>query len=71
MKHNESKSTMLDDNGKICTECRLLPCGGGGNVIVGYSSFLKEIKFRLERIHDGVPFDLPKWESLEIYFPEK
>jgi hypothetical protein len=56
-----------DDHDKPCDEMRLLPYGGGGNLIVGYQSYRKEIAFREERIKSGVPFELPKWEDLEVY----
>lgn len=48
-------------------ETRLLPTGGGGNVIVCIHHYHKEIAFRRERIAAGVPFDLPTWESLKVY----
>ncbi len=48
-------------------EVRLLPTGGGGNVIVCYGCFLKEMRFRRDRAAGGVSFDLPRWEELELY----
>ena len=46
---------------------RLLPIGGGGNVIVCQGHYETELQFRRERIAAGVPFDLPEWESLRVY----
>lgn len=59
--------TITDDYDHPCTETRLLPYGGGGNIIVGRESYEKEMAFRRERIRAGVPFDLPSWESLRVY----
>ena len=56
-----------DDYGILCYERRLLPYGGGGNIIVGEESYKKEMAFRRERIKAGVPFDLPSWKSLKVY----
>lgn len=64
-----SKQLYQDDHDHLCTETRLLPYGGGGNIIVGRESYEKEMRFRRERIANGVPFDLPKWEELSIYQP--
>ena len=58
---------IYDDHDKPCTEVRLLPIGGGGNVIVGRQSYEKEMAFRRERIAAGVPFDLPSWDDLRVY----
>lgn len=57
----------IDDHDRPCDELRLLPYGGGGNILVGHESYLKEIAFRKERIRAGAEFDLPKWEDLTIY----
>jgi len=51
-------------------ETRLLPIGGGGNVIVCFTHWEYELRFRRERIAAGVPFDLPEWKSLAIYGTE-
>ena len=48
-------------------EVRLLPYGGGGNIITCFGHYIKEMAFRKERIAAGVDFDLPTWESLKIY----
>lgn len=61
---------ITDDHGRRCTEVRVLPIGRSGNIIVGRTSYEAEMSFRRERIAEGVPFDLPKWEELEIYKPE-
>jgi hypothetical protein len=60
--------TMTDDHNHEVTEARLLPTGGGGNVIVGRQAYEKEMRFRRERIAAGAPFELPAWESLKVYF---
>jgi len=64
---------MLDDYDRECLECRILPVGGGGNIICGIMSYCKEIAFRKVRNDDlaeCLHFDLPSWRSLEIYFPK-
>lgn len=60
--------TQQDDLGFESVEIRILPTGGGGNILVGRQGYEKEMAFRRERIKAGVPFDLPKWEDLEIYW---
>jgi hypothetical protein len=58
------------DNDK-CTnpngQVRLLPTGGDGAVIVCRSCFEHEMRWRQERIRQGVQFDLPTWDSLKVY----
>ena len=58
-------------DGTRCTdpnsEVRVLPYGGGGNLIVCKACYEHEIKFRKERIAAGVQFELPTWKSLEVY----
>jgi len=56
-----------DHGHTTASEVRLLPTGGGGNVIICQRHHATEIKFRKERIAEGVPSDLPKWESLKVY----
>ena len=56
-----------DDHGLLCAERRLLPTGGGGNIIVGFISYKKEMEFRVSRIAAGVHYELPDWKSLKIY----
>lgn len=63
----EIEGNSCDHGHQTAGEVRLLPIGGGGNVIVCRSHYLHEIQFRLKRIADGVPFDLPEWESLTVY----
>lgn len=48
-------------------ETRLLPYGGGGNIITCYQHYLTELAWRKERIADGVPYDLPAWDELRRY----
>jgi hypothetical protein len=62
-----AKQFSFDDHGNFCEEVRVLPIGGGGNILVGFLSYKKEMEFRVERIAAGVPFDLPDWDSLEVY----
>lgn len=57
-----------DPNGEI----RVLPTGGSSNALLCYTCFLHEMQFRRERnkeLAEDCVFDLPKWESLEIYDP--
>lgn len=60
--------TMEDDHGIPSAEIRVLPTGGSGNALVGRRGYEKEMTFRRERIRAGVPFDLPTWESLRVYW---
>lgn len=69
-KRQMKTETMTDDHGHECAEVRKLPTGGGGNILCGRAAYEKEMRFRRERIKAGAPFDLPTWESLEVYFPE-
>ena len=52
-------------------EVRVLPIGNGpyhGNLILCKSCHAHELDFRRERNAEvAAPFDLPAWESLEIY----
>ncbi len=64
------KQTMTDDHGNEETEVRVLPIGGDGNILTGHTGYLKEMAFRRERIKAGAPFDLPRWEDLEIYWKD-
>jgi hypothetical protein len=58
---------IIDDYQRECSETRILPIGGGGNLIVGRQSYEREMRWRKQRIDDGVPFDLPAWNDLAIY----
>lgn len=60
-------NTFTDDFGRKCSELRLLPYGGSGNILVGRASFDKEIQYRKEEIAKGRTFDLPTWDSLKIH----
>ena len=56
-------------------EVRLLPLNKdqGSNLIVCFNHYLEEIKWRKMRniaLGDFAKFDLPTWESLEIYTGE-
>lgn len=68
---NAIPETMTDDHGDECREVRILPIGGGGNILCGRRGYEREMRFRRDRIKDGVPFDLPSWDSLKVYFPEQ
>jgi hypothetical protein len=62
----------LNCNGDKCSpfgskQVRWLPTGGGANAIYCKLCYLHEIEFRKYRISQGVPYELPKWEDLEIY----
>ena len=59
--------TLYDDHDRPCSEMRLLPIGGGGNIHVCRQSYEQEMKFRRERIAAGAHFELPAWEDLEMY----
>ena len=56
-----------DHNHATSGEVRILPYGGGGNLIVCRAHYEAEMRFRRERIAAGVTFELPEWESLEVY----
>lgn len=48
---------------------RILHTGGGGNAILCRACFWREMSYRRQRIAEGVPFELPSWQSLTIYDP--
>ena len=53
-------------------EVRVLPCGGGANMVLCCDCFDHEIRYRRERnrfLGDFAKFKLPSWESLEVYDP--
>ena len=54
---------------KINPEVRLLPYGGGGNMIVCRACYEHEMKYRKERNAETREnrFQLPKWEDLKVY----
>lgn len=61
-------------DGERCTsekgEVRILPIGGGANLILCRACFEAEIAYRKERNKELAPenrFDLPEWEALEVY----
>ncbi len=60
-----------DGNGpcsKVNKEVRVLPYGGGGNLLLCRACLARELAFRKERnAHVAVPYDLPEWYNLEIY----
>lgn len=69
--------TMADDYGFESPEIRVLPIGGGGNILCGRRGYLREMAFRRERnaakagpMAVANPFDTPAWEDLEIYWPK-
>lgn len=49
------------------TETRRLPTGGSGAAIVCRCCYDRELRFRRERIREGVDFELPAWGDLEVY----
>ena len=58
---------VIDDHQRQCAETRVLPSGGGGNLIVGRQSYEQEMEYRRGRIREGVHYELPTWDSLEVY----
>lgn len=50
-------------------EVRILPYGGGGNIICCHACYLNEMKYRRGRNRDlgREAFELPTWEDLEVY----
>jgi hypothetical protein len=64
-------NSFIDDYGIVSEEVRLLPYCSDGNIIVGRVSYDKEMKFRKERNKTVCsPYDIPSWESLEVYRSE-
>lgn len=66
---------ITDDYGYECHETRLLPLGGGANIICSRRGFDREIAFRKKRNSSRVnpvatPFLFPAWEDLEVYQTE-
>lgn len=73
---NKNKNWNCD--GDLCTnatgEVRRLPLGGNSAVIVCEACYFHEMNYRRERNEELSPsarFDLPRWESLEIYKGDK
>ena len=69
---NKTKvNSFIDDYGIVCQEVRLLSYGGLGHIVVSRISYDKEMKFRKERNKTVCsPYDIPSWESLEVYQSE-
>lgn len=66
---NCDNTKCISDKGEV----RVLPISGDSNIIVCKTCFMHEMKFRHERNKElafACRFDIPKWESLEIYSPE-
>jgi hypothetical protein len=69
------ESVMLKHNpyccGYHCTseteEVRVLPYGGGDNVILCNACFRYELNYRRDEIRRGRQFELPAWSDLELY----
>lgn len=52
-------------------EVRLLPAGGGGNMILCRACFNHELNYRHGRnVIGGGQWDLPRWEDLKVYESE-
>jgi hypothetical protein len=56
-----------DDHGIKCNEMRKLRYCSDGYIHVSKQSFEKEMRYRRDRIKEGVEYEFPKWEELEIY----
>ena len=51
-------------------EVRVLPTGGGSNLLLCLACFTHELEFRKERnreLETGNRFDLPLWHDLKVY----
>lgn len=56
------------------SEVRVLPYGGGGNLILCHACYCYEMVFRRSRnkeLSSAAAFDLPTWDSLEVYALEE
>ena len=66
-----NRNPMCDGSQCKCAdgEVRLLPTGGGGNMIYCHSCYYHEILYRRGRNCDMgyQAFELPKWEDLKVY----
>lgn len=58
---------LTDDYGIPCRETRVLPLGGGANIICSRQGYEREMAYRRARILAGTPFELPGWDQLEVY----
>jgi hypothetical protein len=72
------KSKNWNCDGDLCTspsgEVRRLPLGGNSAVIVCKACYFHEINYRRERneeLSGSARFDLPRWDSLEVYKGEE
>lgn len=71
MKNQKKVYNSCDGGHETYHEIRRLDTGGGSAMLVCYSHYLKEMKFRRDRNQeDGTDFELPTWESLKIDQPE-
>ena len=53
-------------------EVRVLPLGGGANLIVCEVCYDHEMRYRRGRnLYDAHKFDLPMWDQLEVYRVEE
>ena len=54
-------------------EVRILPYGGGGNLILCYDCFCHEMRFRtqantrLAARKTGTSYEIPRWTDLKVY----
>ena len=60
-----------DHNHVVYGEVRLLPTGGEGNMILCKCHYRAEMLVRFHNIMQGIPEDLPTWESLKVYEGDK
>lgn len=58
-------------DGGCCTEehgeLRRLPCSRTGGLILCRPCFDHELRYRHDEVMRGIQFELPAWESLEVY----
>jgi len=51
-------------------EIRLIPCGGGGDLILCHECYMKEMLWRHER-NKSLPvenkYPIPRWSNLEVW----
>lgn len=59
---------VCDHDHETADEVKLLPLGGGANIIVCYHHYTVEISSRLFKLAKwGVDVSLPEWDNLKRY----
>jgi hypothetical protein len=66
---NHKQNPMCDGSHCIAKggKVRMLPLTAISNLLLCYSCYRYEIKYRKKCLAEGMPYDLPGWKDLKIY----